>query len=451
MVEPGGTVRRVVEEHVPRHSRVCVALSGGLDSVVLLHVMAELAPLRQLQLSALHVNHGLSARTDEWAAFCKHLCAELSVALRTERVRVDTSAGMGVEAAARSQRYAVFAGVAADYVLLAHHMDDQAETLLLQLLRGAGVDGLSAMPVVRDMDGKRPYLLRPLLDLKRAQLLEFARSRGMTWIEDDSNADAAFDRNFLRNRVLPVLEQRFPGYRATLSRASRNLADAAQLLDLLGRNDLSEAGKDGGLKLSVLECWPKARALNALRCLFRHAGYPVPHRAKLEEGLRQSLHARRDAQVRVDCGAHSLRPYRGVLYLVSNVAMPEHWQVEWRGEDSLALPRGLGTLRFHREQGTGISAIALTRHPVTIRLRSGGERMSLGPKRPHRDLRRLYQDAGVPPWLRERMPLLFCGSRLAYVPLLGVAAEFQAAGDEATWRIDWVTDQTSAGAGDEGT
>lgn len=418
---------------------MCVGLSGGLDSVVLLHVMAGLAKPFDLRLSAVHVNHGLHPRAAQWAAFCARLCQQLDVPLSVAQVTVAPSSGLGTEAAAREQRYAVYAGLKADYLLLAHHQDDQAETFLLQLLRGAGAKGLGAMPVLRSLGASGPALLRPFLTLTRAQLAGFAGSNALNWIEDDSNAELDYDRNFLRHKVLPVIAERFPAYRTTLSRTSRNLADAAELSEILGRQDLAAVRTGDAIALEEIRSWPAARAYNVLRSLIADLGYPPPRRAMLREALRQAFAARRDAQVRVDIGDFSLRRHRGNLHVVRNLEVPAGWRAQWRGADRQPLPAGLGELRFRRATGSGLSAQKLQQAAVSVALRGGGERMALAANRPHRCLRKLYQEANVAPWMRERTPLLFCGERLAFVPGLGAAAEFQAGPDEASWTVEWVT------------
>jgi len=432
------TAREVLDAHGVRQCSVCVALSGGLDSVVLLEVICELADSLELAVSALHVDHGLHEHAPKWAQFCAQRCTERGVALTVERVAVPRDSGLGIEAAARLCRYDAFAKVRADYLALAHHLDDQVETFMLQLLRGAGAKGLSAMPVERTLAENGPVLLRPLLTVPRARLADFAGAHGIEWMEDASNAELVFDRNFLRHTLLPGLEQRFPAYRSTLSRASRNLAEAAELADILGAQDLDTARVNGGLALDKLASWPVSRALNAVRCLLRECACPTPGRERLVEALRQAFAARSDAQVQVDIGEFSLRRYRGVLYVVRNLQLPPGWRRHWRGERELQLPAGLGAMRFEPASGRGVSARQLADQRVCIAFRGGGERMALAPNRPRRDLGKLFQEAGIAPWLRQRTPLLFGGQQLAFVPGLGVAAPFQARPDELSWDIQWM-------------
>src|SRR3989338_1659156 len=197
---------------LPAHSSILIGLSGGVDSVVLLHLLHQLAPRFSWQLSALHVHHGISPNADAWAEFCAELCARLHIPLHVEHVDIAPLRKHGIEAAARKLRHAAFARQSCDFVALAHHADDQAETLLLQLLRGAGVRGASAMPLLAGREGS-PNLLRPLLHCLRREILDYAAAHGLRWIEDESNADDSYPRNFLRHRLLPLLEEKFPAYR----------------------------------------------------------------------------------------------------------------------------------------------------------------------------------------------------------------------------------------------
>jgi tRNA(Ile)-lysidine synthase len=431
-------VGSLFEERVPPRSRVCVALSGGVDSVVLLDALMHVAGRYQLQLSAVHVNHGLSPASEDWVAFCTRLCAQHHVALEVRPVVVTASSGLGIEATARAARYEVFGQVEADFLALAHHLDDQAETFLLQLLRGAGAQGLSAMPVERHLGIDGPRLLRPFLQLTRSELEGHAVAHSLEWIEDESNALPVFDRNYLRHAVLPIIERRFPAYRRTLARASRNLAESATLVEILGRQDLADVqADDGGLRLGMMEQWPETRVLNVLRCLFRDNGQAMPRRGAIREAARQALQARRDAQVRIDFGDLSLRRYRGKLYLVDNLGTPGNWRRRWRGEATVVLPDALGELRFRKGTGTGLSAEALGRCEVSVAFGCAGARVSLAPNRPHRDLRKLWQEAGVAPWVRQRTPLLLCGEQVAFIPGLGAAAELRAREGEESWDVQF--------------
>ncbi len=413
-------------------ARLVVGLSGGVDSVVLLHRLAQLGPRLDLTLSALHVHHGLSPHADEWAAFCDRFCRDLGVSLHQVRVAIDRGSPLGIEAAAREARYAAFRQQQADAVVLAHHLDDQGETLLLQLMRGAGVKGLSAMPALRTLEPANGLrLVRPLLEVTRAQIVAYAHEAGLTWIEDESNTDPAVDRSFLRTRILPELVARFPGLRETLGRAAHNLADAAQLADDLATSDARRASVGDSLDVSALAALSPVRARNLLRWFLERQGLRAPSRDQLEEALRQALTARSDARMQVKLGAAWLRRHRGRLCLEPVGRQPVRgWSRTWTGERELALPAGLGSLRFEPALGAGLSLKRLRAEEVVVRPRSGGERLRLAHDRPSRTLKNLLQEAAIPEWERDRLPLLFAGDSLVWVPGVGQDCRFAAAAEE---------------------
>ena len=446
MASVADSVRQALASSAVHDAAVCLALSGGVDSVVLLDVLHAAAPEHNLRLSALHVHHGLSAAADEWEWFCAQLCAQRGVPFAAVHVRVARDSGLGLEAAARAVRYEAYARADADYIALGHHLDDQAETFLLQLLRGAGPRGLSAMPVVekkKDEGGRmkgagvrRARLLRPLLAVTRAQIETHARAHGLPWVEDESNRNTDLDRNFLRHELLPVLAARFPAYRETLARAARNLADANAMNDALAQIDWQAAQRTGELSVERLRELPAERALNVLRFLFARANVPMPPRVRLEEALRQCFDAGVDAQVCVRFGDWTLRRYRDALVLVPWQPGETDWSARWQGEGMLALPAGLGSLRFVTTVGQGIAAARLRDMPVVVRFRRGGERFE-PPGRPRRELKKLLQESAVPAWERSALPLLFCGDALVWVPGLGVAAPYRAGAGEAAVDVVW--------------
>jgi tRNA(Ile)-lysidine synthase len=439
--------------------QLLVGLSGGVDSVVLLDSLQRVARKLQFRLSALHVNHQLSPHAPRWEAFCRRLCRARGIPFQSVKVRVRR--GDSLEAAARAARYGAFARQDCDYVVLAHHRDDQVETLLLQLLRGAGVKGLAAMPLIRTEDrGSRiegkprtrglpqlnpqssipnPRILRPLLDVTRDEILEYAKTRKLKWIEDESNQDIYFQRNYLRHKVLPVIARRFPAYRVTLARAAGHLAEAARVLDEIAAADGAGMVEGGTLAVDALRRLPPARARNLLRCFLAGHGLSMPAADRLQEALRQVLSAKQDARVLVELGDFALRRHAGRLHLVrSGSAPPAHYEKLWRGEKEMALPELGGVLTLVPGSGRGVSRARLRGRAITIRLRRGGERLQPDCRRPRRSLKNLLQEARVPPWERERLPLMFCGSALVWVPGIGVDCAFQAARGEPALRPAWV-------------
>lgn len=290
------TLRRNVQEGVDVASqRLVVGLSGGRDSVALLHALWVLQKTwgHTYTLAACHVHHGLSTRADEWLNFCQQFCATLNIPLQTAHVMVPRHAHEGLEAAARARRYEIFAALEADWLVLAQHRSDQAETLLLNLLRSSGVHGARAMPEVRLL---RPGLrvLRPLLRVSRDALEAYLQRHALLWVDDESNADIRWSRNYLRHRVMPVLTERFPAADACLARAAGRFAEAADLLDDLARLDAGDAPLHFPFPVATLSSLPEARARNLLRYLLAQQGVMIPSAAKLREGLRQIQHAKCD-------------------------------------------------------------------------------------------------------------------------------------------------------------
>jgi tRNA(Ile)-lysidine synthase len=385
-----------------RGKHLVAGLSGGVDSVVLLHLLRDLAPRHGYALSALHVHHGLSPNADAWARFCRKLCREWGVPLAVRRVSVQKK-GRGLEAAAREARRAAFTRLRADAIALAHQLDDQAETVLLNLLRGAGTRGAAAMPAAGRLGGK--ILLRPLLATPRREILAYARAHGLEWIEDESNRDAALTRNFVRLQVGPLLEQRFPRWRESLARAARHFAAA-----------------DAGASVALRE-FLAARGLGA------------PSEAKLVDMLKQLTSGGARTLIRHD--GRQLRVYRGKVEIAPAGEPMPFAPMRWRGEPRLPLPALGGELRFRRARGRGIAAALVDGRKLSVRLRVGGERLRPDARRPRRSLKNLFQEAGVPPWRRERLPLLFCGGDLVWAPGLGVDAAWQAAGGASGIVPEW--------------
>ncbi|MFN0038473.1 MAG: tRNA lysidine(34) synthetase TilS [Burkholderiales bacterium] len=416
--------------------KVAVGLSGGMDSVVLLDVLCCLREALDLQLQVVHINHQIHSKSGQWEEFCRALCAQRQVPIETHKVNIDPR-DEGLEAAARRVRYAIFDAVASDAVALAHHADDQVETIFLQLLRGAGPKGLAAMPSARkpanrsrDSQTHAPILVRPLLSVPRAQIHAYAVERKLAWVEDNSNRNMRYDRNFLRQEVLPLLDSRFPAYRETMARSARNFADAMQLAEDIAHLDAVKLD-NGTIPVALLRELQDARALNLLRHLFELRRLRMPPRSRLVEALRQCRHSAPDAGVHVSFGAFGLHSYQGRVTLVAtSEQLPSDWQATWNGVHALDLPGGLGCLKGCQRVGEGIASKYFEFQPATVRGRVGGERLQSSLDRPRRSLKNMLRENAVPPWERKRMPLIFFGERLAWVPGIGVAQEFRAAEHE---------------------
>ena len=365
----------------PSGKRLAVALSGGIDSVSLLHFLQAKGPV-----SAIHVHHGLSPNADAWAAFCRTLCKRWGIPLTVQRIKVLRS-GKGLEAAAREARYEAFAKIPADCIALAHNLDDQAETVLMNLLRGAGRRGARGMLPKTRLKGKA--FIRPFLDVPRAAIRAYAEENQLEWIEDESNADESLTRNFIRRRVAPLLDERFPAWKAALARAARHFSR-------------QEAGAE-----------------DLLRKFLQTKGLRAPSEAKLVEMLKQLTS--KGSRTLVEHDGERFRVYRGKI--LQDKRASTFSPIAWRGETKLAITALGGELRFRRVRGRGIATSA---KPLQVRVRKGGERLQPDARRPRRTLKNLFQEAGVPPWERDRLPLLVSGEDVVWVPGLGVDARYQA-------------------------
>jgi tRNA(Ile)-lysidine synthase len=430
-----------------RGGRLVLGLSGGLDSMVLLDLLVGLRAQLRFELAALHVNHQLSPHAAEWSAFCARRCAHYGVAFREAQVTVQRGSGEGLEAAARAARYAVFREQDADAIVLAHHLDDQAETVLLQLLRGAGPRGLAAMPAARPLERAHgPQLVRPLLEVERARITTYARRHRLSWVEDESNLDPSRDRNFLRHEVLPHIARRFPGYRQAWLRASRNFADLSEIADAQAQADATGAVEPGGLRVARLRELSPARAANLLRWYLVREGLPHPPRDQLEELLRQLGSARADAHPAMQLAGARLYRHRGLLKIAPRALQAVRpWRVVWHGEPDLALPQGLGRLHFERVAGSGLSAQRLAGLQLSVRSRVGGERIRLDVNRPTRTLKNLLRESQVPPWQRDRLPLLASDRAVLWVAGLGVDCRFAARPGEPGILPRWLPSQKESG------
>jgi tRNA(Ile)-lysidine synthase len=421
--------------------KLVAALSGGLDSIVLLQLLIEINKTLPFKLHAQHVHHGLSANADAWADFCENICSKLNIPLTISKVKVNKNSGLGVEATAREVRYKALLASEADFICLAHHQDDQAETLLLQLARGAGVKGLAGMPVTSNK------LLRPLLDEPRSRLEAYAKQHKLTWIEDESNFDTKFDRNFLRHEILPKLQKQYPAIKQTISRAARHMAEADILLDELAEIDViscqinQEDSKQIALK--PLTSLSAARINNALRWWLLQNDCDVPSTAQLQQITQQLIYAKSDANIKINLSERLvLRRFQGSAYLVNNVqeAITKHqrsiFSLPWQGEQVIILP-DQSRLFFNEKIGAGIAMRHLEKAQLNIRYRQGGEELRPDANRPSRTLKSIFQTSNIPPWQREYLPLLFLKDVLAVLPNIAVVASLKAQPNELGLCVTW--------------
>ena len=424
---------------LPRADNYLVAFSGGLDSGVLLHLMVQLQDRLGGRLRAVHVQHGLQDAAASWADHCVRVCTGYGIPLQQLNLHLRPRSGESLEALARERRYQALSGLMApgDLLLTAQHRDDQAETLLLQLLRGSGPAGLAAMPALSRFGPG--WLARPLLDISRAELLAYAEQQGLCWIEDPSNRDLRFDRNYLRHRVMPLLRQRWPAADTTLARSARFSAELQVLADEAAAEDLIQAQGPwpGTLSVTYLRNLSSPRRRTLLRHWVRSQGGVMPGSRHLQRIEQECLQSRPDAQPLVHWRNLEVRRYRDGLYLLQSRRTHDGPVIiPWRKGRRIQLPAGLGVLELEQAE-QGISVAVWDKARVEVRFRQGGERCVPAGMTHHRPLKKLFQEWAVPPWLRDRVPLLYLDGRLAAIPGHVYCEPFSAGPGEPALQVHW--------------
>lgn len=420
-------VQQALGPYLGAGARVCIGFSGGMDSLVLLHALAQVRVNTPIELLAVHVHHGISPHADDWAAFCQSVCAALNVACTVARVTVAHASGKGVECVAREARYEAFAAAPGDILCLAHHQNDRAETFLLNLFRGASINGLAGVPDARRL-GKK-YVLRPFINLPRATLHSWAINRRLRWVEDDSNQNLIFRRNFVRHRVLPVIEEAFPGAVGVLARTSAHMAEQAGLLDRLAEQDAATCRDSAGL-LSVarLQKLPEPVVRNILRRALQRSGIQIPAARRLEAFVTQLMTVTADTECFVRMGAAGVHLWRDRVWVdqAMEQVCPEPYMVQAGSEN---WPDGLLTIHRAFPEATELSELSVA--PV-------GQGQRFQPQGRCRDrVSELLRAQGVPPWVRPRLPALWLDGALVWVAMLGWhdanAMPHVGSGHEVTW------------------
>ena len=401
--------------------KVVIALSGGLDSTALLAALTASRPPR-LRIRAIHVNHGIHPNAAQWSEHCRALARRCGIGLSVVTTRVSRSRGASLEAAAREVRYAKLAELLepGEFLLTAHHEDDQLETVLLQLFRGSGLAGLAAMPPLAPFAAG--WLARPLLSRTRSELEEWVRGAGLEWVEDDTNADERLDRNYLRRRVLPVIRERWKGVGPAVSRSARHVAEGQRLLDAIARTDVERASSGAQLFVPALRVLQPERRRNALRFWIARAGVRAPDTSRLDELAGPVMDARLDAHPSVVWDGVEVQRHADLLAIRTHSAEPPQTDtapIEWRWR---ARPRirltGLGGTLELKPDPHGPIDLDVLPESVTIAARRGGERLRPHRGGPRRALKSLLQESRLPIAARARLPLLFSGSQLLAVGAL---------------------------------
>ena len=430
----------VLARDVPGHEQAqyCVAFSGGCDSAVLLRAMASLVSTWPgACLRAVHVDHGLYDDSPVWAAHCADFARQCAVDFEDHRVEVPAIREHGVEAAARRARYKLLQDRLrpAEVLLTAHHAGDQLETFLLQLMRGSGIAGLAAMPAVRAFG--IGLHVRPLLEFERRQLVDYGREHAISWLDDPSNLDLGFDRNLLRHQVVPHLTSRWPAAAVAVSRSAAHCAEALELCDQLAAADVGPVGHSDSLECAVLSRLSPARLRNVLRWWIRCNNRPAPSSARLASVVTDILDAAPDAAPVVTWGDTEIRRYRDRIYIMSPLGQLAEAPMPWTVPEELSLGAGRGNLGAEPTEGEGLAVARLETSRVTVASRTGGERLTPKGHRQSKQLKKLFQEQGVLPWMRERVPLVYVDGELAAVADICVAREFSAGRGESGYRIIW--------------
>ncbi len=423
---------------LPRGQRINIAYSGGSDSSVLLEAMLRLREMPDADLPALravHVHHGLQAEADDWLEHCRAKCAERGVEFLGLKVSVPLLGSQSIEDFAREQRYQAFAEclVDGDVICTAQHANDQAETLLLQLLRGAGPQGLAAMPVIRPLH--KGYLARPMLDIEKQVITDCVKAWNLEVILDPTNFDQSFARVRVRQSLMDSMIQQFPGAVKTLNRSAKLQSAASDAIVTLAKLDLAQCkgqtvGTLSAVKLATLDL---SRRLETLRYWLGTHELVVPNRDRLLELSRQMTSSGEDRQPCVEWTGGEVRRYRGELYALGpRIEVDLSLNQTWDPSEELHLP--WGRLCCEEVIGQGLKAQC---SPLDVRLRQGGERCTLASQRHSTRLKHLLQEHGVPPWQRKRLPLIYSGEGLAMIPGVGVCEGYQALEGESGRIVHW--------------
>lgn len=417
-----------------------IAYSGGLDSHVLLHAISKLRALvNGLKLTAIHVNHGLSPNAANWQQHCEKISSALQIKLHSELILAKPSKGESIEAWARQVRYEQFKKYmnSKTILLTAHTQDDQAETVLLQMMRGAGPAGLAAM--VKEQGFLSGKLVRPLLSLTRRQLESYARDNQLEWIEDESNTNLSFDRNFLRHQIIPHLKQRWPGLSKNLSRTAQNCREATTILNDIGYQDMISCQPvSNQLLIPDLIKLNLERQRNTIRVWLKSLGCQLPNSRHLERIFQDLIYSRHDCSPLFSWGKWSLRRFRNCIILIDRISPDETVPLKfpWDFTSDLSLPNQGKLTAVVKKNGP--LTLKLNREQVTVRFRQGGERCQPAGKKHNSPLKKLFQEWQIPPWQRDKIPLLYHGKELISVIGYCVCEGYGASPGEEGWLISGV-------------
>ena len=417
--------------------KVNVALSGGCDSMVLLFALKQLQVELNLSLKASYIDHGLSKNTVDWQVLCRKACKDMNILFEAKSINIEKIPELGIEGAARELRYQTLTHLSDGMIVAtAHHENDQAETLLLQLIRGAGLKGLAGMPEFDHLKN----IWRPMLKVQRQDIESFALKYHIKYVEDESNEDTRFDRNFLRKDILPKLYERFPHAANTISRSAGLIAEGLNLHQSIAEDDslLYFSENLRRLNLKMMQNLSQARVINLVRWWLEKNQQKMPSLKIMQEIYKQIKTIRKDAQIIINISQDTaIRAYKNELWLVPITENQKDYEIYWHGESEIILP-DMSRLLFKKSKGQGISMKKLGTNTIRIQNRKGGERFKPIHNQPTRTLKYLLQKSKLPPWKREELPMLFIEDLLIAVPSFGIDHNYHASSIEDSYQIQWI-------------
>jgi tRNA(Ile)-lysidine synthase len=413
-----------------------IALSGGCDSMVLLHALNELKDELNFTIKAIHINHDISSNADKWQSFCGSECQKVKVNFDAKKINIKPEKHLGVEGAARKLRYEALDELRDGMLATAHHQNDQAETLFLQLIRGSGLKGLASMPHYHE----ERNTWKPLLNVNREIIKKYAKSNNVLFIEDESNLDIHYDRNFLRHEVFPVLSERFPHLVKTLARSVEHIAEGLNLTETIAKEDAKSffSADLSRLSLMMIKELPRDRIINLIRWWLNKNNILMPSKKTIDSLYEQIIKIKKDNSLLIKISEKiNVRAFQDELWLVKSEPYIESYEIIWRGEDKIILP-DQSQLIFRSVRGAGFSLEKLGVKALRIQNRIGGEKFKPSLNQPSRTLKYLLQKSKIPPWQREKIPLIFSEDTLVAVPNFGVHHEFVADKEKNGLIIEWV-------------
>ena len=423
---------------LPGKSNYYIAYSGGLDSTVLLHLFSLIKQTEKINLTAIHVNHGISHNADKWQKHCTDICHEFGVTLISEKISIESNNGEGLEARARELRYKTLKKhlLPGDVLVTAHHQDDLIETMIFNLLRGSGPAGLSGIPRSRRFNNS--WIIRPMLGFSRRDIEQYAKDKNLIWVDDESNDQTTQDRNYIRHNVLPVILNRWPSANKTLARVARHQSELASLLENIASDDLSGItdSKDNSLDCLKLTIYDRPRIKNMLRFWIKNNNFDMPSEIILESILNEVIYASKDSQPHLKWRDTEIRRYKNRLYIMKSVNETD-FTVNYRWDLKVPLEINHRLLKAESVKGRGLRQSLIGKNGVEVRFRQGGEKIKpIGRNETH-DLKKLLQEVEVPPWIRTTIPLIYLDGQLAVVVGYWVEASCSASGNESGWDITY--------------